>query len=1075
MSFFARLLAALRALIAPLGRAAATTARPLLRAGSATGHALGDGARLLGRGARAVARDIGQVIPGEWKQRIALLFATGLAVVPIIYSGNMTWAFNDPTGHLNQITAAVVDADTGADSSSPDGTTEHIDVGREFTDELLDMDKNTVYRFVETDQATADAGLADGTYGAVIEVPADFSANIASLGADDPMQAAPAMLTVRTNDTINYVGGNFTKSVGTALRHSLEANVLDQYLDKIYIGFTTMHDKLGEAADGATRLHDGSVQLTDGTGQLVDGSADLADGAGTLADGTGDLADGAHRLSDGSYDLVIGLGQISTGADQLSAGADRLSTGATTLATGLDTLSSKSPELVDGADRLASGSAQLEDGAQTLADGSRQVADGTQQLDDAATGLQGRARELGIDQQSVDRTTGDLQTAVDDLAQTATDVNTALAGTGIAPQMQQNAQDLSGRIDTAASDAKTLQDAVAARQGDASTVQDSATTISDQVDTIADGVKTANDAAPQLAKHASDLDDATVKYTSTVDKLAALCAEEPSTGTATTTSSGASDGGGAETTVPSTPSEVCDRLQALAGDSASLRSDAGTVSQKAAANRDALAAVTDGAQQVRDSATAMKDSADRLATFLSGTDGSSSLTALAQDVQDLSTDAKTLAGDSKTVSDGVTRARDILQTAATDPAAAQQKIDDLHSQATTAVQALPDAYDRADQAVQDIHRLNSGAQQVADGNERLAGATGQLADGASTLDDGVRRYTGGVDQAAGGAGQLADGAQELSTGADRLASGVDTAEDGAQQLNAGAGQLADGADRIAAGATQLADGATRLHDGAVQVDDGAQQLADGSKELADGLGDAVDQVPSYTDTEREHLASTASDPVGLDFHRDNGLDRFGEGLAPLFLAISLWVGGMAIFLMMSPFSVSAARAGRNAGSLLLGGLLPAQALGLVQTVVAVAILHFWVGITAVHMTQFVLMACLTSIVFVALNHGFGAMFGPVGKFVALVLIALQVSGAGGTYPVQTLPRFFRVIHEYLPMTHAVDAFRGTIGGGWVDPSGDIAWLLGWLALGLVLGFGGALKTRRRARRGWEGHVAPTAS
>ncbi|HIY24740.1 MAG TPA: YhgE/Pip domain-containing protein, partial [Candidatus Brachybacterium merdigallinarum] len=102
--------------------------------------------------------------------------------------------------------------------------------------------------------------------------------------------------------------------------------------------------------------------------------------------------------------------------------------------------------------------------------------------------------------------------------------------------------------------------------------------------------------------------------------------------------------------------------------------------------------------------------------------------------------------------------------------------------------------------------------------------------------------------------------------------------------------------------------------------------------------------------------------------------------------------------------------------------------------------------------------------FVALNHGFGALFGPVGKFVALVLIALQISGAGGTYPVPTLPGFFQMLHPYLPMTHAVDAFRGAIGGGWIDPTGDLAWLSGWLVVGVVLGLLGAVVQRRRTLR-----------
>ena len=315
-----------------------------------------------------------------------------------------------------------------------------------------------------------------------------------------------------------------------------------------------------------------------------------------------------------------------------------------------------------------------------------------------------------------------------------------------------------------------------------------------------------------------------------------------------------------------------------------------------------------------------------------------------------------------------------------------------------------------------------------------------------------------------GAQQLADGTGTLRDGAGTLADGTGDARDGAQQLADGSGTLADGSAELADGARQVDDGATQLDDGATELDDGAGELDDGSTELADGLSDSKDDVPSYTDEESSELAATASDPVQMSFEREHDLGRFGEGLAPLFLAISLWVGGMAIFLMMPPFSAEAMARGAGPVRLLAGGLVPALLLGLVQTLIAVGALHWLIGITVEDLPLLLGLAGLTSLVFVALNHGFGALFGPVGKFVALVLIALQISGAGGTYPVATLPGFFQMLHPYLPMTHAVDAFRGAIGGGWIDPAGDITWLVGWLVLGVVLGLLGAIVGRRRTQR-----------
>ncbi|MDN6304040.1 MAG: YhgE/Pip family protein, partial [Brachybacterium sp.] len=368
---------------------------------------VGSGLSSLGRGAVAL-------LPREWKKPIAALFVVGLALVPLIYSGNMTWSFLDPSNNLDRVTAAVVNEDEGATATSPDGEKSQLDVGAEFTETLLDMDKETVYHFVEASPEEARRGLADGTYGATVEIPSDFSANVASLGGDAE-EAAPALLTVTTNDSVNYVGGNFTKSVGTALTDSLRASVLEEYLGKIYVGFTTVHDGIVDAADGAGELADGSDTLHEGTGELVDGSGELADGTGQLVSGSDELASGADTLHGGSLDLVVGLDQLSTGAVTLRNGTAELDSGAQDLAGGLVTLDENGQPLRAGADQLASGAEQLDAGAGDLADGAGQVADGTRELDRVVGSAQQRIEELGVTPEGVERTSEDLVTAIDAL------------------------------------------------------------------------------------------------------------------------------------------------------------------------------------------------------------------------------------------------------------------------------------------------------------------------------------------------------------------------------------------------------------------------------------------------------------------------------------------------------------------------------------------------------------------------------------------------------------------------------------------------------------------------------------
>src|SRR5699024_3993108 len=297
-----------------------------------------------------------------------------------------------------------------------------IDVGEEFTETLLDLDEETAYHFVEASPADAEQGLADGSYGATVEIPSTFSSNIATLAAEgeEAEQAAPALLTVTTNDSINYVGGNFTKSVGTALTDSLRANVLEEYLDNVYVGFTTIQHGVVKEADGAGELADGTSGLKAGIAELGSGAEELHEGAGELASGTGALAVASWELSDGvwtlhevSLVLVVGLRQLAAVAVERRDGTVTLSEGADALSEGLATLDEQGQPLRAGGGELADGAGQLASGATDLSDGAKQVAGGTAQLDETIRSAQERAEEIGGTPENVQALSDDLVTAID--------------------------------------------------------------------------------------------------------------------------------------------------------------------------------------------------------------------------------------------------------------------------------------------------------------------------------------------------------------------------------------------------------------------------------------------------------------------------------------------------------------------------------------------------------------------------------------------------------------------------------------------------------------------------------------
>ncbi|MCV0022128.1 YhgE/Pip domain-containing protein, partial [Mobiluncus curtisii] len=78
-----------------------------------------------------------------------------------------------------------------------------------------------------------------------------------------------------------------------------------------------------------------------------------------------------------------------------------------------------------------------------------------------------------------------------------------------------------------------------------------------------------------------------------------------------------------------------------------------------------------------------------------------------------------------------------------------------------------------------------------------------------------------------------------------------------------------------------------------------------------------------------------------------------------------------------------------------------------------------------------------------------------GKALAVVLLVLQISAAGGAYPLELLPQWFQNISPWLPATYAINLMRSAIAGIY---AGDFAYnlviillfLIPNLVLGLVL-------------------------
>ncbi len=277
---------------------------------------------------------------------------------------------------------------------------------------------------------------------------------------------------------------------------------------------------------------------------------------------------------------------------------------------------------------------------------------------------------------------------------------------------------------------------------------------------------------------------------------------------------------------------------------------------------------------------------------------------------------------------------------------------------------------------------------------------------------------------------LAEGLEELAEGSRKIRDGLSDASSGASDLDSGLGELSGGADR--------------LHDG-------LGDLSSGSEELADGLNDGVDEIPTYSDSGRTSAADMMSEPVRLDSEVDNEVPNYGTGFAPFFVPLSLWVGAMVVFMVLPALSTRALASSSPSWRVALAGRMVPMMLGWAQVLVMMGVLHVGLGLESRNWPLMLAFLLLTASAFAATVQFLTVRFGAAGRVIALALLVLQLTSAGGTYPIETSPTFFQAIAPYLPLHWGVTAMRHLIGGGDMNVVAQAFGVMGlWLVVPLLL-------------------------
>ena len=306
--------------------------------------------------------------------------------------------------------------------------------------------------------------------------------------------------------------------------------------------------------------------------------------------------------------------------------------------------------------------------------------------------------------------------------------------------------------------------------------------------------------------------------------------------------------------------------------------------------------------------------------------------------------------------------------------------------------------------------------------------------------------------------QLQAGVSTLNNGVNQLTPNAITAFNGYNsvrfannQLLAGSASLTNGLSEAKSGSQKLANGVSLLESRSGALIDGTSQLASGADTLANKLADASNRIkiqPTGATTQQQ-----IANPVKSEMTEKGNVPNYGYALSPYVLSLSLFVGAIVlnvIYPIRKTFSEQ-----ESAIRWWLSKASVAGVAAFMQATILMLVMVFFLGLTPEHPAHFIGAIYLTSFAYMSIVSLLVIVLDNPGRFLAMVLLVLQLGSSEGTFPIQTANGFFQAINPLVPMTYSIRALRQAISGG-LDNAfyGDSMWVLaGFLLVANLLTIG----------------------
>lgn len=214
----------------------------------------------------------------------------------------------------------------------------------------------------------------------------------------------------------------------------------------------------------------------------------------------------------------------------------------------------------------------------------------------------------------------------------------------------------------------------------------------------------------------------------------------------------------------------------------------------------------------------------------------------------------------------------------------------------------------------------------------------------------------------------------------------------------------------------------------------------------------VEELIQLATLNPRRFSDFVSEPVELVENKLFSIPNYGSAMSPFFTTLAIWVGSLLSISLFTTKTREKAFQNFKSYQKYLGKRLFFLTIALLQGIV-VSLWDMWLLDAYVANPRAFFFASLrVTLVFSMIVYTTVSTFWSAGKAIVIIFLVLQLSGAGGTFPIELSGAFFQSINPFLPFTYAIAAMREAVGGVvWEIYLPNLIILLGFFGVFLLLG------------------------